>query len=103
MNFDALETPTSQDQRSLEQHVAKLASRCQEEGWQPALERQSHIIFLQKGLKTLPESFSSLESSRPWILYWITHSLALLEADLPTNVTTQGSSSVVSSQCSSSS
>lgn len=90
MNFDALITNSSKEQRALEQNVARLASRHNEEGANLSLDRQRHIAYLQKGLKSLPPAFSSLESSRPWILYWITHSLALLQADLPSDVSKEG-------------
>jgi protein farnesyltransferase subunit beta len=46
--------------------------------------RSSHVTYLQNGLGQLPASFASLDASRPWICYWITHSLALLDAKLPT-------------------
>ena len=70
--------------------MASVASRHREGGGSLCLDRQKHVAYLHKGLKTLPESFSSLESSRPWILFWITHSLALLQAELPSNVTKSG-------------
>ncbi len=46
--------------------------------------RKVHIDYIHSGLGTLPSGFASLGASRPWIVYWITHSLALLGADLPT-------------------
>ncbi|GAX72910.1 hypothetical protein CEUSTIGMA_g365.t1 [Chlamydomonas eustigma] len=45
--------------------------------------RAVHVPYLQKGLGQLPASFASLDASRPWICYWIIHSLALLDAPLP--------------------
>ncbi|KAL6136321.1 hypothetical protein ACLB2K_061617 [Fragaria x ananassa] len=33
-----------------------------------------------RGLGILPASFSSLDANRPWMCYWILHSLALLGA-----------------------
>lgn len=98
MNFDELVTSTSREQADLERSVAQIASRHAEEGGPLLLDRQRHIVYLQKGLKSLPESFTSLESSRPWILFWITHSLALLGAELPENVSVQGICAIL--QCS---
>jgi protein farnesyltransferase subunit beta len=47
------------------------------------LQRTAHIAYLHTGLGKLPSGFASLDASRPWITYWIVHSLALLGADLP--------------------
>lgn len=35
-----------------------------------------------QGFSGLPGGFVGLDASQPWILYWILHSLALLDADL---------------------
>ena len=43
------------------------------------LERERTIKFLKKGLLNLSEGYECLDSSRPWILYWILHSLELLD------------------------
>ncbi|XP_025104033.1 protein farnesyltransferase subunit beta-like isoform X2 [Pomacea canaliculata] len=45
----------------------------------PLLERNNHREFLLKGLKTLSQSYQCLDASRPWLCYWIVHSLDLLE------------------------
>ncbi|XP_024185314.1 protein farnesyltransferase subunit beta isoform X1 [Rosa chinensis] len=43
------------------------------------LRRDEHIEYLMRGLRGLPASFSVLDAnSRPWMCYWILHSLALL-------------------------
>ena len=34
--------------------------------------------FLRKGLKDLSEGYECLDASRPWLVYWILHSLELL-------------------------
>ena len=44
------------------------------------LQRQKHIPFLLAGLETLSAGHVSLDASRPWLCYWILHSLALLDA-----------------------
>jgi prenyltransferase beta subunit len=42
--------------------------------------RHQHSEFLWKPLESgLPSSFVSLDASKPWILFWITQSLSLLE------------------------
>lgn len=42
------------------------------------LQRDNHIEYLMKGLRHLGPSFSVLDANRPWICYWILHSIALL-------------------------
>eukprot|EP00551_Chaetoceros_affinis_P005611 CAMPEP_0203673754 /NCGR_PEP_ID=MMETSP0090-20130426/13669_1 /ASSEMBLY_ACC=CAM_ASM_001088 /TAXON_ID=426623 /ORGANISM="Chaetoceros affinis, Strain CCMP159" /LENGTH=485 /DNA_ID=CAMNT_0050539471 /DNA_START=52 /DNA_END=1506 /DNA_ORIENTATION=- len=51
------------------------------------LVREKHAKFLKKPLhekseSTLPGGYISLDSSRPWILYWVLHGLDLID-DLP--------------------
>ncbi|KAI8646937.1 terpenoid cyclases/protein prenyltransferase alpha-alpha toroid [Parasitella parasitica] len=43
------------------------------------LERENHIDYLKKGLSGLGSWGSSLDASKPWLVYWIFHSLDLLE------------------------
>ncbi|KAJ8649763.1 hypothetical protein MRB53_002786 [Persea americana] len=40
--------------------------------------RDKHIEFLTRGLRGLAPSYSVLDANRPWLCYWILHSLALL-------------------------
>lgn len=40
--------------------------------------RDEHIDFLTKGLRHLGPSFCVLDANRPWLCYWILHSIALL-------------------------
>lgn len=50
------------------------------------LQRKNHVEYLLRGLQQLGPSFCSLDANRPWICYWILHSMALLgefiDADL---------------------
>ena len=47
------------------------------------LQIEVSFLPLNAGLKRLSEAYECLDASRPWLCYWILHSLALLEA-LPT-------------------
>ena len=49
----------------------------------PMLHRRKHEAFLTKGLQHLSESYECLDASRPWLCYWILHSLELLSIDIP--------------------
>jgi protein farnesyltransferase subunit beta len=42
------------------------------------LNRDATVAFLLKGLHNLSEGYSCLDASRPWLVYWIVHSLELL-------------------------
>ncbi|GBG72972.1 hypothetical protein CBR_g12691 [Chara braunii] len=42
------------------------------------LYREQHVKFLLKGLHHLSSKHTSMDASRTWLCYWITHSLALL-------------------------
>jgi hypothetical protein len=44
------------------------------------LMRNDHIAYLNKSLNFISGSYSVLDASRPWMVYWITHSLELLNA-----------------------
>lgn len=46
------------------------------------LQRDEHIKYLNEGLRQLGPSFVALDSSRPWLCYWIIHSMALLGESL---------------------
>ena len=40
--------------------------------------KDKHVHYLQKGISHLSVNFECLDASRPWLCYWILHSLALL-------------------------
>ncbi|KAK4346307.1 hypothetical protein RND71_032646 [Anisodus tanguticus] len=41
------------------------------------LQRDKHFDYLTRGLRKLGPSFSVLDSNRPWLCYWILHSIVL--------------------------
>ncbi len=51
-----------------------------------ALRRDAHAAYIWRGLGRLPGGFLSLDASRPWLVFWMTHALALLQAPLPPEV-----------------
>lgn len=58
-----------------------------------AFSRAEHADYLKKGLGTLAGGYVSLDASRPWLTYWISHSLELLGA--PHALTGEAASDVV--------
>ena len=48
----------------------------------PTLRRDKTVTFLLRGLKHLSDGFQCLDASRPWLVYWIIHSLELLNVSV---------------------
>ena len=44
------------------------------------LRREQHVVYLTKSLGALSGSYVSLDASRPWIVFWCLHGLALVGA-----------------------
>jgi protein farnesyltransferase subunit beta len=45
------------------------------------LRRSAHLAYLHTGLGSLGEGYASLDASRPWLCYWMVHSLAILSSE----------------------
>jgi len=75
-------TVSSVEQKSTEDSCLRLferANTCIDELDDfPVLNRPKTISFLKKGLQDLSEGYECLDASRPWLVYWIVHSLELL-------------------------
>lgn len=89
MNDENSPTASSEEQCLVERSCMKLYQSfladidCQSEmsvlcEKEPILERKKTLKFLRRGLVNLSEGYECLDSSRPWILYWILHSMELL-------------------------
>ncbi|MBA0739415.1 hypothetical protein Gogos_012692 [Gossypium gossypioides] len=65
-------TVTQRDQILVEQQVFDIFKTLE-------LQRENHVEYLTKGLTGLGPSFCVLDANRPWICYWILHSIALLD------------------------
>ncbi|KAK7488350.1 hypothetical protein BaRGS_00020324 [Batillaria attramentaria] len=83
---EQIATRTSEEQKEVEESVAKMFAsfRNKLEVFPdiPILERNNHKDFLLKGLKHLGSSYECLDASRPWLCYWIVHSLNLLDHEM---------------------
>ncbi|GAA6038442.1 hypothetical protein JCM8097_007654 [Rhodosporidiobolus ruineniae] len=70
-------------QLEAEQRISSLLTEYMGSQSQPLLQKDQHLGFLTKLLRNpFPRMFTSLDASRPWLLYWTIHALALFEADL---------------------
>lgn len=47
------------------------------------LHRSKHIEYLRRMLSRLPSSYESMDASQPWLCYWITNALCLLNYEIP--------------------
>ncbi|BFZ06949.1 hypothetical protein BsWGS_09989 [Bradybaena similaris] len=85
-NDEGFPTRTSHEQKQVEESILKcyksFVTSLDVYPDVPFLERASHVEFLLKGLKQLSSSYECLDSSRPWLCYWILHSLELLESPI---------------------
>ncbi|XP_024541487.1 protein farnesyltransferase subunit beta [Selaginella moellendorffii] len=78
---------TTREQRALEAKVSDVFRSFASAGYRnraflSELWREEHLDYLLKGMTRLPASFTVLDSSRPWLCYWIVHSMALLGRQL---------------------
>lgn len=78
--------PTSETlrvQHEAEQSISSLLTDYLSASADPQLHRDTHTAFLTRLLKApLPRQYTGLDASRPWLLYWSIHSLALFDGDL---------------------
>jgi len=76
-------THSSLEQRNTEESCLKLFEKsetiCNELDDFPVLNRLRTLDFLKKGLNNLSEGYACLDASRPWLVYWIVHSMELLD------------------------
>ncbi|XP_064600059.1 LOW QUALITY PROTEIN: protein farnesyltransferase subunit beta-like [Liolophura sinensis] len=89
-NDDNVSTVSSREQEKVEQSVDEayetFKSHAEFEPSLPELDRKQHCAFLWKGLENLSESYDCLDASRPWLCFWILHSLEILGEDIPCEI-----------------
>nr|CAD7200740.1 unnamed protein product [Timema douglasi] len=77
---------TKEQVEKVEKTVAELfrifSKRAEIDIEAPSLLWMEHSHFLKTSLFTLSKSFQCLDSSRPWLCYWILHGLELLDQTL---------------------
>uniref|UniRef100_A0A8C4QMA7 Protein farnesyltransferase subunit beta n=1 Tax=Eptatretus burgeri TaxID=7764 RepID=A0A8C4QMA7_EPTBU len=84
-----LETVTSLEQKRVEESVKKMCSTFEANCDivpRPILLREKHYFYLKRGLKQLSVAYECLDASRPWLCFWILHSLELLGEPIPETV-----------------
>lgn len=83
---ESVETNTSSSQIQVERRVEKLfelfCSKAECNSEVPVLYKQNHMTYIKNHMFVLPENYECLDSSRPWLCYWLCQSLALLNCEL---------------------
>lgn len=80
---DGESTITSEEQEAVEKTIISRMHRASAVGMDRVrLWRDKHIQFLKRGLVRLSSDYECLDASRPWLCYWIVHSLSLLDYTL---------------------
>lgn len=74
-------TATSEEQERTQREVGRLLGKGVM-GPLP-LRREEHVTFLLSALEGLSPGYAALDSSKPWLCYWIAHALDLLAEPLP--------------------
>lgn len=92
---DGVFTESSAEQTLLIEKIAQLRSEILDERLtfddeRLRLLREEHVHYLQSSIQKLPAGFIALDAARAWMMYWLLHSLSLLDAPLPEGVTKQG-------------
>lgn len=78
-----------QNQVETERRVEKCFNRFEQQRYVdakeslPRLHRMQHIKFLESMLRTLPTNYECLDSSQPWLIYWILNAAHLLNFRFP--------------------
>lgn len=75
---EGTETASTVEQINTEKNILEIYEMNKE----PILTRQKHVALLKKSLIHLSEPYEGLDSSRPWLCYWILHSLHILGESL---------------------
>ncbi|XP_038551048.1 protein farnesyltransferase subunit beta-like [Micropterus salmoides] len=88
---DGVETVTSVEQKKVERCIEEVISVYKQTHSVPlpTLLREQHYQYLKKGLRHLSDAYECLDASRPWLCFWILHSLELLEEPIPAAVATE--------------
>uniref|UniRef100_A0A669QDF1 Protein farnesyltransferase subunit beta n=1 Tax=Phasianus colchicus TaxID=9054 RepID=A0A669QDF1_PHACC len=84
---DGVRTHTSAEQSKVEDIVQEVfdAYKTNHHAVQFVLQREKHFHYLKRGLRQLGEAYEAAPV-RPWLCYWILHSLELLEEPIPQSI-----------------
>ncbi|KAK4704788.1 protein farnesyltransferase subunit beta, partial [Phenoliferia sp. Uapishka_3] len=80
---DGIPSPTLDSQLETESLISKTLTSHISTFLPPTLQKSNHLNFLTRLIREpLHAGYTGLDASRPWLLYWTLHSMALFEAGL---------------------
>ncbi|KAL8278251.1 hypothetical protein RQP46_009424 [Phenoliferia psychrophenolica] len=80
---DGVPSPTLDTQLETEEIISKVLTAHMSSFSPPTLDKAQHLNFLTRIIRDpLSVHYTGLDASRPWLMYWAIHSLALFGADL---------------------
>ncbi|XP_053681082.1 protein farnesyltransferase subunit beta [Anopheles nili] len=87
INDENRKTFSSIDQAKTEASVERIFDRYEQlsalDSTLPKLLRADHARYLQRSLENLSSSYECLDSSRPWMVYWILNAASVLNLRFP--------------------
>uniref|UniRef100_A0A8C5SAN4 Farnesyltransferase, CAAX box, subunit beta n=1 Tax=Laticauda laticaudata TaxID=8630 RepID=A0A8C5SAN4_LATLA len=88
LDDDGVRTLTSAEQTKVEDIVQEVFDvyKRNHHDTQYVLQQEKHFHYLKRGLRQLTDAYECLDASRPWLCYWILHSLELLGEPIPDSV-----------------
>ncbi|XP_023935859.1 protein farnesyltransferase subunit beta isoform X2 [Bicyclus anynana] len=85
-NDEGVITSSSLEQKCVENVILKIYKQFEQKASidpdLPKLNKSAHAKFLKNALISLSQSYTCLDASRPWLIYWILHALWALK-DMP--------------------
>lgn len=80
---DGIGGGTLDTQLEVEKSISQLLATHQTSFIPPTLDTEHHLEFLNWHLEDpFPRQWAAFDASRPWLLYWVLHSFALLKTDV---------------------
>ncbi|KAM3853800.1 protein farnesyltransferase subunit beta-like isoform 2-T2 [Vipera latastei] len=91
LDDDGVQTLTSAEQTKVEDIVQEVFDvyKRNHHDTQYVLQQEKHFHYLKRGLRQLTDAYECLDASRPWLCYWILHSLELLGEPIPDSVASE--------------
>ncbi|KAG0030419.1 hypothetical protein BGZ81_002706 [Podila clonocystis] len=104
-NDDSFPTESSQLQLETEESIRRAFFSYTPESPMPTplasieLRKMRHVKYVLGGIDSLASYWTSLDASKPWLCYWILHSLDLLGYKIPEKLAQRAISTISHMQC----
>ncbi|KAF9990484.1 hypothetical protein BGZ75_001664 [Mortierella antarctica] len=104
-NDDGLPTDSSEVQLETEESISRAFFKYTKESPMPKpiasvlLKKTRHEEYVLGALESLSSHWSALDASKPWLCYWILHTLDLLGSKIPDSLAERAISTIRHMQC----